>query len=84
MHSELIDIMGDDLRVVNSARVSFDKESDWEWKEGETKSDYKPPILSEKDVKLLNYLAKHNHWSPFSHVMITMRETVPIFVARQR
>ena len=47
----------------------------------ETKVD---PIRAEKDIKLINYLAKHNHWTPFSHVMITMRETVPIFVARQR
>lgn len=40
--------------------------------------------LKEKDKKLLNYLATHNHWTPFSHPQITMRETVPIFVARQR
>lgn len=82
--------MGDDLRVVNSARVSFDKESEW----GEVYSipDCNDPdglpfiseMLSEKDIKLLNYLAKHGHWTPFSHVQITMRETVPIFIARQR
>lgn len=88
MKAELIDIMGDDLRVVNAARVSFDKESDWEVlqvydEEGQGYIDIAPQ-LSEKDVKLLSYLAKHNHWTPFSHVMITMRETVPIFVARQR
>lgn len=82
MKAELIDVMGDDLRVVNAARVSFDKESDWEISEH-------PLIgivdaLSAKDQKLLSYLAKHNHWTPFSHVMLTMRETVPIFVARQR
>jgi len=69
MEVKLIDYMGDDLRVVNAARVSFNKESN---------------ELSEADIKLINYLAKHNHWTPFSHVMITMRETVPIFVARQR
>jgi len=75
---DLIDVMGDDLRVVNSARVSFDKESGLDYSiedEGE---------LSSKDIKLLNYLAKHGHWTPFSHVQITMRETVPIFIARQR
>lgn len=83
MKAELIDYMGSDLTVVNAARVSFDKESEWEvvnwdgWFEP-TK------ILSEKDTKLINYLAAHNHWTPFSHVMVTMRETVPIFVARQR
>lgn len=69
MHVEYVDHLGDDLRVVNAARVSFDKES---------------PRLSEKDQKLISYLAKHNHFTPFTHVMITMRETVPIFVARQR
>ena len=76
------------MRVVNAARVSFDKESEWEipqvWcEEGDGYIDGAEQ-LSEKDVKLLSYLAKHNHWTPFSHVMITMRETVPIFVARQR
>lgn len=82
MHSELIDVMGDDLRVANAARVSFDKESDWldlGFAEGTSGKS-----LSLKDIKLLSYLAKHNHWTPFSHVMVTMRETVPIFVARQR
>lgn len=69
MKVDLIDHMGDDLRVVNAARVSFDKTS---------------TSITEKDIKLINYLAKHNHWTPFSHVIITMRETVPIFVARQR
>lgn len=82
MKVELIDVMGDDLRVVNAARVSFDKESEWvaDVETGDVVED----ANYIKDVKLLNYLAKHNHWTPFSHVMITMRETVPIFVARQR
>ena len=79
MKAEYIDHMGDDLRVVNAARVSFDKESDWEY-------DFllERDNLSTKDAKLIQYLAKHNHWTPFSHPQITMRETVPIFVARQR
>jgi thymidylate synthase (FAD) len=86
MHCELINSMGDDLAVVNAARVSFDKESEWEW---DVDYDQVPcglevKYLGEKDQKLISYLAKHNHWTPFSHVMITMRETVPIFVARQR
>lgn len=83
----LIDHMGSDLTVVNAARVSFDKESDWEL----TKIDDAPEwrakrelTLSEKDRKLIKYLSSHGHWTPFSHVMIQMRETVPIFVARQR
>lgn len=85
MKAELIDVMGDDLRVVNAARVSFDKESEWDVVAlGGLKNHPDEYDLHEKDKKLLNYLAKHDHWTPFSHVMITMRETVPIFVARQR
>lgn len=85
MKSELIDSMGTDLTVVNAARVSFDKQSDWDLvlTEDRQESPHKL-VLSERDTKLINYLAKHNHWTPFSHCMITMRETVPIFVARQR
>ena len=73
--------MGDDLTVVNAARVSFDKESAWE------AIPHAGPIhnlLLEKDIKLINYLSKHNHFTPFTHCTITMRETVPLFVARQR
>ena len=82
----LINRMGTDLTVVNAARVSFNKESKWSnehniTEEGET---YYSNALSYKDQKLVQYLAKHNHWTPFSHVQITMREKVPIFVARQR
>lgn len=67
---ELIDVMGSDDRVVDAARVSFDKEA----------SNYTP----EQNQKLLSYLARHSHFTPFTHVQITMRETVPIFIARQR
>lgn len=84
MKAGLIDKMGDDLRVVNAARVSFNKESVYENDEWGHPDYEEPSYLSEKDVKLINYLAKHNHWTPFAHCMITMRETVPIFVARQR
>jgi thymidylate synthase (FAD) len=70
--------MGSDLTVVNSARVSFDKESDWEVNHSVRTE------LSEKDGALIRYLAKHNHFTPFTHCMVTLRETVPIFVARQR
>jgi thymidylate synthase (FAD) len=88
MEVTLIDSMGDDLRVVNAARVSFSKESEWE----NTKEYFSDdPVdwnwkrqLSEADQKLIKYLATHNHWTPFSHVQITLREKVPIFVARQR
>lgn len=78
MKAELISKMGDDLLVVNAARVSFDKESTYQHSRMDGK------VMYEKDIKLLNYLAKHNHWTPFSHPQICMRETVPIFVARQR
>ena len=84
MDAKLIDVMGDDLRVVNAARVSFSKESEWEWDSRESGYGGERTVLSEKDQKLIKYLAKHNHWTPFSHVQITMREKVPIFVARQR
>lgn len=85
MKAELIDYMGTDLTVVNAARVSFDKESGWEYDEIIDGSVYpSDKHLSVKDQKLIQYLATHNHWTPFSHVQITMRETVPIFVARQR
>lgn len=66
--------MGSDLTVVNSARVSFNKESELT-DEG---------ILPTSDVKLIVYLASHNHITPFTHPQITLRETIPIFVARQR
>ena len=89
MKAEYIAHLGDDLMVVNAARVSFDKESEWEPEAlcptnemGGKISPYKR--LSGKDVKLISYLAKHGHWTPFSHPQITMRETVPIFIARQR
>jgi thymidylate synthase (FAD) len=80
MKAELIDNMGSDLTVVNAARVSFDKESNWEI-EGEHYDHY---VLSKSDKGLIHYLASHGHWTPFSHCTITLRETIPIFVARQR
>lgn len=74
----LIDHMGSDLSVVNAARVSFHKES-------EPARNWAGDIdgLIEKDEKLINYLAKHKHFSPFNHSFITMRVKAPIFVARQ-
>lgn len=88
MKAELIDFMGDDLRVVNAARVSFDKESSWCYRGGEPDVNgvhgVEEQVLGDRDIKLMSYLSKNGHWTPFSHVMITMRETVPIFVARQR
>lgn len=65
---EELEVMGNDLTVVNAARVSFEKESH---------------ELSEQDVRLLSYLAKHNHISPFFHPQIRFRLKMPIFVARE-
>lgn len=87
----LIDFMGSDLSVVNAARVSFAKESDWDRYnpfdcdkayvfDSETNHAL---VLSDKDQKLINYLAKHAHWSPFAHNSLTFRIKAPIFVARQ-
>ncbi len=64
-----IEHMGSDVNVVNAARVSFAKEV----KEFDL----------EKDRKLLKYLAKHKHWSPFAHTCISVRCKVPIALARQ-
>lgn len=77
--AEYIDHLGSDLTVVNSARVSFNKESEWDFNEAATGN-----LLKGADVKLITYLAKHNHITPFTHPQITLRETIPIFVARQR
>ena len=68
MSVELVDHMGSDLSVVNAARVSFGKVSN---------------ELTDKDNKLINYLAKHNHWSPYAHAFASFRIKAPIFVARQ-
>lgn len=74
--------MGDDLTVVDAARVSFDKESDWLQVIEEI--GYDPiNVLPEQDAKLVAYLAKHNHWSPFAHTSVQLRIKAPIFVARQ-
>ena len=72
---DYINHMGDDLTVVNAARVSFDKESEaTNWYDTEKGNHYFPlPVLDPKDIKLIKYLAKHNHWSPFSHCFIQFR-----------
>jgi len=77
---ELVDYMGSDLSVVNAARVSFHKESSLDFS---TSGDPDLGALYEKDKKLISYLAKHNHWSPFAHNSISLRIKAPIFVARQ-
>ena len=68
MKVNIIDKLGTDLSVVNAARVSFAKVKD---------------VLDEKDEKLIKYLAKLGHWSPFAHAFLSFRIKAPIFVARQ-
>lgn len=82
MNVTYIDHMGDDLMVVNAARVSFNKESmyDIEGTPGETDWRF---VLPEGDKKLINYLAAHNHWTPFAHPQITLRIKAPVFVRTQ-
>jgi len=74
-----VDHMGDDLSVVNAARVSFGKKSDYMPRVhmGE------PKVLQYKDDRLIKYLAKHNHKSPFNHTFTTFHVKAPVFVARQ-
>jgi len=71
-----IDHMGTDLSVVNAARVSFGKKSEMEEEHGVWK-------LKDGDAKLIKYLAKHKHYSPFGHCFASFHVKAPIFVARQ-
>jgi thymidylate synthase (FAD) len=68
MNAELLQVMGDDLMVVNAARVSVDKHHE---------------VFDESDARLIKYLYDHEHISPFFHAQIQMRIKAPIFVARQ-
>ena len=81
MKAEYIDHMGTDLSVVNAARVSFDKESEWdkEWVD----YDVAIPVLSKADTKLIAYLAKHDHWTPFAHTSISLRMQAPVPIRTQ-
>lgn len=65
---EMLETFGSDLTVVNAARVSFEKES---------------LELVKQDIGLINYLAKHDHISPFFHPQIRLRLKMPIFIARE-
>jgi|TARA_B100001079_G_scaffold268619_1_gene279355 thymidylate synthase (FAD) len=79
MEVTFLDKLGTDLSVVDAARVSFGNKSQWQ-KHIPAQGIYE---LSDKDKKLIKYLAKHNHWSPFAHTSIQIRVKAPIFVARQ-
>jgi thymidylate synthase (FAD) len=72
-----INHMGNDLTVANAARVSFGKTSEME------DDPWGPPKLKAKDDKLIRYLAKHKHISPFGHCFASFHVKAPIFVARQ-
>ena len=69
----LIDSMGSDLTVVNAARVSFNKKSEWD----------EDNTLTVSDGILISYLARNKHMSPFGHCFATFHVKAPIFVARQ-
>ena len=69
MKAELLEVFGNDTMVCQAARVSYSKEA----------SNY----TDEQNVKLIKYLAKHNHWSCFAHPKLQFRLTMPIFVERQ-
>ena len=77
-----VDHMGSDLSVVNAARVSFGKKSE---ALGYSGIEGKPmtPILQDQDKRLIKYLAKHKHMSPFGHAFASFHVKAPIFVARQ-
>lgn len=94
----LVDSMGSDLTVVNSARVSFNKESEWEEyfeaentitlrdSEGIPKDYFYQPAqfrLKAADKRLLKYLAEHGHWSPFRHCVLSFEIYAPMMVVRQ-
>ena len=89
IEATLIDSMGSDLSVVNAARVSFGKKSDWKREDVYGTDDYfgayEEEVLSlfDKDAKLIKYLAKHKHFSPFGHAFASFHVKAPIFVARQ-
>ena len=65
----LLDYMGSDLSIVNAARVSFGNKHE--------------VFNQKKDAKLIKFLAKHKHTSPFGHVFASFHVSAPVFVARQ-
>lgn len=93
MKIEYIQHYGTDLTVVNAARVSFDKQSNWEYYDEDGRGPCDSPShcgeyfniakLKPADEKLIHYLAKHKHTSCFEHMGATLKLKVPIFIARQ-
>jgi len=79
-----IDHMGSDLSVVNAARVSFGKKTTWAGQEGGLDDgEGGMGVLKNTDSKLIKYLAKHKHMSPFGHCFASFHIKAPVFVARQ-
>ena len=76
----LVDSMGSDLLVVNAARVSFDRETDWEEPpfEGETAG-----TLTDADARIMRFLARHQHTSPFRHATLQFEIYAPMMVKNQ-
>jgi thymidylate synthase (FAD) len=68
MEVSLVDHMGSDLTVANAARVSFGK---------------RKTLMDKSDEKLIGFLAKHSHWTPFGHCQVQFHIKAPMFVARQ-
>lgn len=83
MQVTLIDHMGSDLSVVNAARVSFSKKSEWEEHGALNPEAEALLVLSRHDQKLIQFLARENHWTPFGHTAVTLHIEAPLFVARQ-
>ena len=79
MFCEFIDRMGTDKTVVDAARVSFSKRTQWE----RNIPNVGIYVLSDRDKKLIKYLATHEHWSPFGHCSLSVHIGAPVFVARQ-
>ena len=70
LEAVLVDSMGDDLSVVNAARVSFENDDD------DSRTDA-------QNTRLIKYLAKHNHWTPFAHTAITLKMKAPVPIRTQ-
>lgn len=96
MRAQYVDHMGSDLSVVNAARVSFDKVSTWERPVLRVETYIHPhngdelerkvlgdPRLSEADTRLIRYLARHDHWTPFAHTSVTLRMQAPVPIRTQ-
>jgi thymidylate synthase (FAD) len=80
---ERLDVFGSDLTVANAARVSFYKESHLDPVFNKGEDSVVKYVISEKDKKLIRFLAKHSHVTPFFHPTLRFRIKMPIFVARE-